>query len=190
MYKLKRLSASLHRLSTSRVALAATVLFALFMALVLPWQAAEAERTAGGAGAPDTSLWYSPAELYHMAEAYGPEGRQAYLQARWTFDVIWPLVYTAFLIAAISWLARRAFGPASRWQRANLAPLLAMGLDFLENLSASIVLARYPAQTPGIAQLAPVFTLLKWIFVGGSFLLLLGSAFAALWTWARHRAKG
>ncbi len=187
MNKHKQLSAWLHRLSTGRVALIATVVFVLFTASVLPWQAAEAARVSGGAGSPDTSLWYTPADLYAMAEAYGPEGRQAYLVARWTFDVIWPLVYTAFLVAATSWLLRRVLSAASAWQQLNLLPVLAMILDFLENSAASIVLARYPTPSPLIAPLAPVFTLLKWLLVGGSFVLLLGLALAALWQQLQQR---
>jgi len=86
-----------------------TVVFILFTALVLPRQAAEAESISSGAGSPDTSFWYTPDDLYRMVEAYGPAGRQAYLWARWTFDLVWPLVYTAFLSLTISWVYRRAF---------------------------------------------------------------------------------
>ena len=186
---LKHLSAKLHRFSTGRVALITLLVFVVFTALVLPWQASEASRASKGAGAPDTSLWYTPAELYAMAETYGPEGRQAYLLARWSFDVIWPLVYTAFLVAGTSWLTRRIFSAQSPWQYLNLAPVLAMTLDFLENTAASIVLARYPTPTPLIAALAPVFTLLKWIFVGGSFLLLIGLALTALLQTRNQRAQ-
>ncbi len=175
------LSTTLQRLSTGRVTLIALLVFVVFTALVLPWQAAEAERISKGAGAPDTSLWYSSAELYRMAETYGPEGRQAYLLARWTFDVIWPLVYTSFLVAGTSWLTRRIFDTPSRWELLNLFPVLAMVLDFLENTAVSIVLVRYPAPTPFIVQLAPIFTLLKWLSVGGSCALLLGLALTALW---------
>lgn len=59
-----------------------------------------------------------------MAEAYGESGRQAYIRARFTFDLVWPLVYTLFLATAISWVLGRAFALDSCWQRANLAPLL------------------------------------------------------------------
>jgi len=189
MIPLKNCAAKLHQFSTGRVALLATVIFIAFTALVLPWQAAEAARTANGASAPDTSLWYTPSEIYAMAEAYGPEGRQAYLRARWTFDVIWPLVYTAFLVAASSWLTRRIFNRQDPLQMLNLLPVLAMGLDFLENTAASIVLARYPTPSPLVAQLAPVFTLLKWVFIGVSFVLLTGLMLALLWRRLRRGTK-
>jgi len=112
--------------------------------------------------------------------------RQAYLRARWTFDLVWPLVYTAFLSLAISWVYRRAFAAESRWQLVNLVPVAGMLLDYLENSATSLVMARYPALTSGIAHLAPLFTLTKWVCVNGSFVLLLIGVIAAPW---RRRAK-
>ena len=47
---------------------------------------------------PDTSLIYSEADLYDMAENYGEMGRKAYIKLRWTFDLVWPFVYTLFLV--------------------------------------------------------------------------------------------
>ena len=178
-----RFSTWLHKESTTWVALAALVIFLLFMVLVVPRQAAKFERESGEAGSPDTSLIYTPTALYRLADAYGPEGRRAYVRSRFTFDLAFPLVYAAFLVTAISWLYERAFPVGSAWQYANLAPVLGALLDYLENTSASLVMARYPLRTPVVAALAPGFTLLKWIFVGGSFALLLIGAGVGLWRW-------
>jgi len=176
------------RISNGWVALAALIVFALFVAFVLPNQSAQGE--AGEvAGSPDLSLWYTPAELYRIAQAYGPEGRQAYIRARFSFDVAWPLVYGAFLVTAIGWLYARAFKPDSLWRRANLAPLLGVLFDYAENLSSSLVMARYPSHTPGIDVLAPVFTLVKWVLVGGSFVLLLLGLVTAIWQWVRAKVR-
>lgn len=175
------MSHRLHRLSTGPVTLAALVIFLLFTALVLPRQAASAEEAGGGAGSPDTALFYAADDLYAFAEAYGPEGRAAYVRARYTFDVAWPLVYTFFLVTALSWIGRRAFAPESPWLRINLVPLLAALFDLLENISASLVMWRYPALTPGVAEAAPGLSLLKWLFVGGSFALLFIVSGLALW---------
>jgi hypothetical protein len=183
----RKLSQALYRLSTGWVALAALAIFLLFTALVLPQQSSAAETTAGGAGSPDTSLFYTPTALYQMAEAYGAEGRAAYVRARMTFDVIWPVAYTLFLATALSWLYARAFAPGSPWRLANLAPVLGALLDYAENLSTSLVMLRYPARTPLVDTLAPLFTLTKWIFVGGSFALLLAGLVAGAWRWIHDR---
>jgi hypothetical protein len=173
----RKLSDWLRRVSKGWVALSALVISLLFFALVLPGQAASAERDTGGAGSPDMSFFYSPGDLYRMAEAYGEQGRQAYVRARFTFDVVLPLVYTLFLVTAISWVNARAFPPDSLWQRANLVPVLGALFDYAENVSTSLVMLRFPAQTPVIDLLAPLFTLVKWVFVTGSFgLLFIGEA--------------
>jgi len=185
----QRISEGLHRVSTGWVALAATVVFLLFSAVVLPRQSASAEAGAGGVGSPDTSLYYSRDELYRMAEAYGAQGRAAYVRARLTFDVIWPIVYTVFLSTAISWLYARGFEPGSPWRRANLAPVSGALFDYLENLSTSLVMLRYPDRTPVVDTLAPIFTLVKWIFVGGSFALLFIGLAVGAWRRIRHSSN-
>jgi hypothetical protein len=183
----KRISDWLRRVSTGWVALAALIIFLLFTALVLPQQAMKAERETGSAESPDTSFFYAPGDLYRIAESYGQQGRQAYVRARFTFDLVWPLVYTLFLVTAISWVFGKAFAPDSRWQRANLAPLLGALFDYLENLSTSLVMLRYPQQTPVVDLLAPLFTALKWGFLGVSFLLLFFGILVAIWRWTAGR---
>jgi hypothetical protein len=176
----------LHRVSTGWVTLAALVIFFLFSALVLPAQSAHAPG-AGDVGSPDTSLVYTPADLYRMAEAYGEAGRAAYVRARWTFDVVFPIVYTAFLVTAISWLTRSAYPTESLWRRAHFVPIAGAIFDYLENSATSFVMARFPVRTPVIDVLAPVFTFTKWMFVGGSFVLLFAVCCVALWRWLQAR---
>jgi hypothetical protein len=186
----KRISDWLRTVSTGWVALSALLIFLLFTALVLPQQATRAEQETGSADSPDMSFFYSPSDLYRMAESYGEEGRQAYVRARFTFDLVWPLVYALFLVTAISWLFGRAFPPDSRWQRANLVPLLGALFDYLENLSTSLVMLRYPDQTAVVDLLAPLFTALKWGFLGASFVLLLGGIVFAAWRWIKRKTPG
>ena len=184
---IKTLAEWLDRRSPGWLVLLTLALFAGFIALILPQQAALAQTYTRGAGSPDSSFWYSSADLYGFAEAYGAAGRRAYVRARLSFDVAWPLVYTAFLTTAISWVYRRAFAAGSPWRYANLAPLLGLGFDFLENGAAALVMLRYPQPTPVVAQLAPVFTAIKWIFVNGSFGLLLIGVLAGGWRWVQSR---
>jgi hypothetical protein len=98
----KRLSDFLYKITNGWVAFLAFVVFLLFAGLVLPGQAVSAETYSGNAGSPDLSFYYSAKDLYHMAEVYGEQGRGAYVRARFTFDLIWPLVYTFFLCTAIT----------------------------------------------------------------------------------------
>jgi hypothetical protein len=185
----KRLSDWIQRVSTDWVALLALVIFLLFTLLVLPGQSTKAETDSGDAGSPDTSFFYTAEDLYKMAQAYGEEGRQAYITARFTFDLIWPLVYTGFLGTGISWIFQKAFTPGSLWQRANLVPVLGALFDYLENVSTSVVMVRYPSRTALVDTLAAVFTMVKWVFVFGSFVLLLTGVTVGAVRWLRARSK-
>ena len=169
---LHQLSSILIRTSTGKVALLSVLVFLAFGALVLPREAVRAERVSGGAGSPDTTLLYSRDELYTLAEEYGPVGRSAYVRARYTFDIAFPLVYGFFLATTISWFLAKVTGAGSRLRMINLIPVLGVLFDFLENLSTSIVMLRYPQETDPVAALAPIISLVKWIFVYGSFVVL------------------
>jgi len=185
---LARISDWLHRNVNGRIALFGLAVFLLFSALVLPGQSAQTATYSGDSGSPDTSLLYSTEDLYRMAETYGEQGRPSYVRSRLTFDLAFPLVFTLFLTTAITWLTAKGFptGSPRLWRRANLVPLLGGLFDYLENGSTALVMARYPQRTAVVALLAPDFTLLKWLFVAGSFLLLLGAAVVALWRWGRR----
>lgn len=182
-----RVSNFLYRISTGPAALAGLLVFLLFLIGVLPDQAARLESVTGAAPSPDTSFIYSRGELVQMAEAYGEAGRDAYVHARFTFDMLWPLAYLFFLLTSISWALGRAMPAASRWRALNLAPLAGWLFDMLENLGAAAVMVRYPLPTPVIDSLVPVFTLIKWVCVGGSFLILLPACAAALVVGIRGR---
>jgi hypothetical protein len=182
-----RLSAWLSRVSSWPVALVATAVFVVFLTVVLPQQSRAARAATGSATSPDTALFYTPEDLYQIAEAYGPDGRAAYVRARWTFDVVWPLAYTAFLATMLSIVLGRAASSGSPWRLANLAPVAGMLFDYLENSATSLVIGRFPQRTPVVDVLAPVFTALKWLFVNGSFVLLVGGALIAGWRWLAAR---
>ncbi|NMO95049.1 hypothetical protein [Paenibacillus lemnae] len=148
--------------------LAAVAIFICFMIFVLPQQAEKSEGATGSGESPDSSFVYTAEDLYRIADIYGEEGRKEYIQARFTFDIVWPLVYLFFLCTLLTSLYR--FLPErSRWRFIHLLPLGGWLFDLLENLGASLVMYRYPQPTPVVAQLTPVFTLLKWMMIYGSF---------------------
>ena len=185
MLMFKLLSELLHNVSRWWLFLLSFIIFLLFIWLVLPLQSAKFEADYGDIGSPDLSFYYSSDDLYRMAEAYGEEGRQSYVKARYTFDLLWPVVYSFFLITGISWLTRRAFAPGSLWLRSNLVPILGALCDYLENVSTTIIMVRYPTQTGVVDEMATVFTMAKWVFVNLSFLLLLIAMVGVIRAWLK-----
>lgn len=158
--------------STSTITVSCLIFFLVFTATVLPAQSENA-RDQSGESSPDMSFFFTVEDLYDIAESYGEDGRDAYVRARFTFDLVWPIVYTLFLASSISWLFSRGFNLDSLFKRANLIPVIGMTLDYLENISASIVMIRYPIRTPIIDFATVLFTPIKWVFVGGSFIVVL-----------------
>jgi len=188
---LKTQSNKFYQLSSGPITILALVIFALVVAFVLPAQAERAEAVSEGTNSPDTSYFYTRTDLYNMAEAYGADGRAAYIRARFTFDLVFPLSYLFFLATSISWAMERAvLNPNSRWRLLNLFPVFGALFDYLENISTSIVMANYPQQTFLFDTLAPIFTLVKWFFVNGSFVILVPALAVAMWNWVRARQGG
>jgi hypothetical protein len=160
-----KLSRWIYKSSNGWVVLATLLIMILFMIIVLPRQAEKSQDYAEFS--PDTSFFYLPQELITAADLYGSDGRQAYISQRWTFDLIFPLVYVGFLTSGISWFLKDKENGS--FQVLNLLPIIAGGFDYLENIATTAVMAMYPTEFYIGAYLASGFTLVKWILVYGSF---------------------
>lgn len=170
---MQRLSEYFYQKTTIWVVFICLALFLLFLVMILPTETTRAEPILGTTQTPDTLFYYSKAQLFQMAEEYGQEGRYYYVDSRVAFDIIWPFIYAIFLINSISWFLGKTVVEESKLRFLNLVPLLGILFDFLENISNMVVMFRYPQRMELLASLAGVFTSLKWVFVGGSFLILI-----------------
>ncbi len=180
----RRLSAWCYRADTKLLLLIALAVFVIFMVMVLPNMAGRLTALTGVNVSPDTSFVYSARDLYAMAEAYGSEGRAYYIYSRFTFDLVWPAVYLLFLASLITRLFR-FLEPHDPRRLVNLLPFIAVIFDLLENSAASLVMFRYPLASPIAASLAPVFTFLKWVFIGFSFVALVIGLFLFLYNYLK-----
>jgi hypothetical protein len=184
---MKEISDWINKISSGWVALICLAIFLLFSALILPNQAEAADVYSGDIGSPDMSFYYSANDLYQFADAYGKQGRSDYVRARLTFDVVFPLVYLAFLTTAIAWATQKTGKEGRFLQRLNLLPVFGLLFDYLENGATSIVMARYPETTPLLPTLAGIFTIIKWILIGGSFAILALVLVLIFWKWIQLR---
>jgi hypothetical protein len=167
-----RLSDLLIRISQIRVFVISLLLFLLFLFFVLPNQSKIVEKYAGDIGSPDISFFYSKQDLIRMAEVYGEQGRDTYIRSRYTFDLIFPLIYTFFLISGISWLSQQVITQRISWRKLNLLPIAGMLFDFVENFSVSFTFAKYPEDN-FFSSIVPYISLIKWLIVISSFFILI-----------------
>jgi hypothetical protein len=167
---LKKVSTWLLKISSTWLMITSLLVMVFFMIFVLPAQAADSANEIGSERSPDTSFFYTPEELYQMAEEYGIIGRQAYIHARWTFDLVFPLIYTSFLTVGISWFIQRLSGWRDIWKLTNLLPVIGGLFDLLENSAVTLAMSLYPVKARIPLFSASLFTPIKWALVSVSFI--------------------
>jgi len=147
------------------------VIFLLFTILVLP--AESAKSTALGLEvSPDTMLFYTASRLYNIAQSFGIEGRRFYIHQRFTFDLLWPIAYGAFLFVTSTYFIIK-LNLSKRFYTYLWLPIIAVAFDYLENMMTALVMYRYPNKTYVIDMLAGVMTLFKWVILALAFIVLI-----------------
>jgi hypothetical protein len=185
-----KISKWIQNISSKWVVIGTLAVMLLFTAFVLPNQAQRSLEDTGSSVSPDTSFFYSPSDLHQIAESYGPDGRQAYIATRWTFDLIFPVVYMGFLASGISWLFQKCCSKESRLSIVNLFPMVGGLFDYLENIAASLFMFQYPEITAGLPILTPIFSLIKWIIIMLSFLAYISLLVLYCLKWMKRRFAG
>ena len=144
-----------------------------FNAVILPGQQAKIEAGSGGTGPIDLQLFYTPDKVYGMIASYSAEVRASYRLFELTGDIVYPIVYTLFFSLLITWLFQRGFASNSKMQKYNVVPFGGWLFDLLENLGIVAMLSVYPSTPALLAWVSAVFTLIKWLFVIPTILLIL-----------------
>jgi hypothetical protein len=117
---------------------------------------------------PDLLFSYSPEFVCRFLNDIGSSGRAAYLFTS-KADMIYPLFYAGLLILLTDILNT----DTKKSYPFFIFPAGAALFDWAENLSMMYVLNIYPVCPGNLIRMASVFTSLKWIFVGISFLIVL-----------------
>ncbi len=119
---------------------------------------------------PDTDMWYSALDLKIISGLYDVRGGLGYAFTRFTFDLIWPLIYYFFLSSSLN-LAMKGFNSLSLKKIYKLIPLLAVVFDITENTLCSVHFIGLKLDQ--IAVAASISSGLKWIFIFISFALII-----------------
>jgi hypothetical protein len=170
---LDRISTKLHKHANGWLVLVFLLANLIFNAVLLPAGQAELRALSGGVGPIDLEYFYTPGEVYSMVASYGETGRATYRTFELTGDILYQLVYTGFFCLLISWLLQHGFAPHSPVQKLNVLPLALWLSDLFENLGIVSMLSVYPATPAPLAWMAAAFTLLKWLFIGTTLVVLL-----------------
>ena len=176
---MKQISDWLIHISNNKVMISVTLILLLFIFLFLPGKQGIEISNGTSVKIPDILFHYSSKQLFETAGNLGETGRSAYIRMHRRFDIVWPMVYGGFLSVSISWVGTKASRIKKNTKnipefllRSNLIPLTAVLFDFLENLLTSAVMRHYPEYCSGIASMAPIATMLKWILIYFSILIL------------------
>lgn len=141
-----------------------TGVFSLFLFLVLPWMSTLSETITGTAASIDTNFSFKVLTYYEIRESFGEIGRRFYIIQRVTFDVIWPIVYTLFLIMLNTMI--------DKWKDIHIKLVLfAVVFDFLENIIAVIFMIQYPSEYETIVYMLMMSSMMKWILITAAFIL-------------------
>jgi hypothetical protein len=181
---MKKIIANIVNKTNAIIVLLSLIIFMSFIIFILPQEAAKSEAF-GLMESIDTSFIYTADDLYRIAESYGEEGRAFYIRQRFTFDLIWPIAYTQFILIASAYFYKKT----KLLKASNLlyVSLIAAGFDYLENIMTSTVLYRYPQTTPIIADMAGIMTLLKWSTLSLAFMILILLIVIATFTQLKQR---
>jgi hypothetical protein len=153
----------LDRLSSVWTMTAVVAIYALYLTSIMPAQSVASGAYAGDWGGPDRHFFYTPDEFYSQVATWGSVGRQQYIDFRLGLDIGFALTYAAFLVTVTSLAARRAWPGDGRRRRLNLAGLVPMACDLLENGLGIALVAWFPTRLNTLAWLAAGVTALKWV---------------------------
>jgi len=139
------------------------VAFLAFEVLILPSLQADIMAVSHGTGVLDLLSWYSPEEALQRINIYGPEGRQIYLWAEWTADLLFPPTYGLLFGVLLFRLG------GEKW---SLLAVFSWFVDWMENIFITLMLLAYPNFYAGIAQIAGLLTSVKWVFIFSTMMML------------------
>jgi hypothetical protein len=169
---LQKLSSKFHSWAKGWLVFVLLVLDGFFMSFIMPLIGRLMKNGTGLQKPMDLLFFAPPAKMFAMIESYGEYNRIFYRNTELSVDILHPIMYTLALGLFISWLFQRGFKPNSKMQKWNVMPVGAWLFDLFENLGIVTLISTFPAQWTVVAWLTTIFTMVKWMFVGASMLLM------------------
>jgi len=64
----------------------------------------------------DLMFFYTPAKAFEMMDKYGEAGRAVYLKIELTADIIYPIIYTLFMVCSFPGCSSAALNPVAKYK--------------------------------------------------------------------------
>lgn len=109
----------------------------------------------------DLRFGYTLEEVNLFFELLGDDGRMLYAHIS-KADMFYPIIYGLLLMSLLSFLAKGK----SNLYFLNILPFIAVGIDFIENLSILKMLTNFSIVSMEMVHYSAAFTQLKWGFIG------------------------
>jgi len=113
----------------------------------------------------DTEMGYTAEDAYEIIGHYTDNMQQRYILGEITLDLIFPIVYTLLFAFLIFFLHKDP--------TLALFPFLTLFFDYLENTGIVIILSAWPNKIMWLATATSIFSMIKWVLVGISIILIL-----------------
>jgi hypothetical protein len=124
----------------------------------------------------DLMPFFSKVDFYQALSDYGDAGRSAYLEF-WYYDFLYPFVYMILMYTLMGLSFRRIDLLQDKGTYWMYIPLIAVLIDFAENLSFLTIINAYPEQNLAFFWLAFLFSSLKWLAVFAIVLRIVATLF-------------
>jgi hypothetical protein len=161
-----------------------TILFLTFSHFIIPRMARQITPS-GDPQLLDVQFGYTPDQAYSTLAAIESQGRTIYLIMLAVVDGIYAFIYGMLLILCASFFLNKSLSQDSILRLLNIIAVDAIIFDLLENVSLIYLLLHFPHRADGVARLASLFGMIKWIMIT----LSIGVVVIGTIGWAISRKK-
>ncbi|MCH4886977.1 hypothetical protein EZV73_05325 [Acidaminobacter sp. JC074] len=138
-------------------------MFVAAILILLPQMSGVLESLNGHNITPDSDFFYNAGRLHEIKMTYSQEGINAYVWTRFSYDLVWPLIYLFFMVATLALMLDE------KTKFIRYLPLIAVNFDLLENITCSLYFKVVENQF--VASLASIFSAVKWVMIIGILLI-------------------
>lgn len=111
----------------------------------------------------ELGFFYTPNDIYNLAQNYGEVGRSIYITCALTIDILVPLATSAFLTILVIYLGKKL--NKHNDNKIIILGILACLSDWIENILLIITLKLYPQEYPLLVTSASIMTTIKYILM-------------------------